>query len=317
MDRPPTPEHMERINRLVDALYAPGAQIGPSGGRYNITDGGYIKETIFRRFFFPIITSYEGGDEKFARVYDKVLLYEYHSDRVKRRQDGISKQDFIDYLKDKSVRPQYTFNPFGFDEFMDLLEALLKPPPPPIPLDIIQRGGPARFKVNVQPTNTIEDIRQFIKSKLESTYTDRTHTLQIIYLEREIDDTQTIASLHIKPNDSIYFVFNLRPPPIPLDIIQHGGPARFKVNVQPTNTIEDIKRFIKSKLEPTYKEKTIFKHALRIIYLGREIEDNTQTLASLHIKPNNSVYFVFNLREKGLGGKKSRKSKKIRKSRKV
>jgi hypothetical protein len=238
MDRPPTPEHMERINRLVDALYAPGVRrVRDMTLQFN--EDGYIKDNIFRRFFFPIIASYTSDTSAtFDKVYDDVLLYEFHSAkaRVKRRENGISKQDFIDYLKDRATRKNYSRKPFVFDEFMDQLDELIGLPPFP-----------------------------------------------------------KLITIHI---------------------IQHGGPARFDMQVLPTTTIEDIKQFIKSQLEPTHKDTTIIHHALRIIYLGEEIENNKLTIYQLHIKNNSTFYFVFKLREKGLGGKKSRKCKKSKKSRK-
>jgi hypothetical protein len=100
-------------------------------------------------------------------------------------------------------------------------------------------------------------------------------------------------------------------PPLPpgndiLHIIQGVAPragiaATFDMPVNPYTTIADIKRYIRDKQQTLY--------AIRIIYKGNEITDNSKTIRDLQIDLDNKpIYFVYKPSH-GLGGKKYKSQK--------
>ena len=102
-----------------------------------------------------------------------------------------------------------------------------------------------------------------------------------------------------------------------LHIIQQGGPARFDMPVQPyITTIEHIKQFIKEHLRDPEQSKTILSHALRVVHQGKEITNNRLSMYVADIPKNGTIYFVFNIRKRGLGGKSKRKMRKTKRTRK-
>jgi len=106
-----------------------------------------------------------------------------------------------------------------------------------------------------------------------------------------------------------------------LHIIQEGAPlggvsARFDMPVKPyVTTIEDVKKFIKAHLTTPGQPNPKLEHALRVIHKGKEIKNNRLTIDDSDIPNNGTIYFVFNIRKRGLGGKTKRK-RKLRKTRK-
>ncbi len=126
------------------------------------------------------------------------------------------------------------------------------------------------------------------------------------------DPYQTLY--HVKfPNHKMEWISDdddriLRPPVI-LHIIQGVPPlggiaAKFDMSVNPyKTTIADIKRYIRE------NKQDMKNFAIRIIYKGEEITDNSKTIRGANIDEKKPIYFVYKPFE-GLGGKTKRKKSK-------
>ena len=265
------PEKMRKINRVVDALYAPGATT--SGySRREFTYKGRITQEYFDVIFSDMFPREDKKNKQ--RMYERVLMYEHHSPRegAVRIRNGISKEDFINYLKDEARR-DLRYRTSSVDEMLDRLAILVG----------LERPPPAAVS-GTNPRNQYQSAEDYWLSFAEQ------------------DD----APPPPPPPP---------PPPLTLHIIQEGGPAIFVMQVQQGTTILEIKQFIKAQLLPTHGSTNIYNHALRIIYKGREIENN-RTIGDVPIPDNDSVYFVFNIKKMGVGGKTKKYKSKRYKSRK-
>ena len=143
---------------------------------------------------------------------------------------------------------------------------------------IITHNG--QYNLDVQPDNTIEEVKSRIQSKEGISSAE-----QRLYFDGKcLRDDRTLASYNIHNGSTVQLVFRLRGG-FQLFIKILGG-TTITITVDNENTIEEIK-------EKIYEMKmvSVEPHEQHLIYAGKQLQDN-RTLADYQIPANSSIQLV-------------------------